>query len=120
MKNSTYNYRSNLVETNYTADLVKIIQAAGGIVTRVTPYCYSKSMYSASWIQRVQYTKDGENRVAYQLCGDGIYDEIFASWFWCPADRDPSLAVVNHLLRGEDTPSSFDEMPSDMVSVKFA
>ena len=120
MKNSTYNYRSNLVQTIKTQDLLKAMQSAGITVTRMTPFCFSKSMYAASWIQRIQYIKDGENRVAYQLCSDSIIDEVFGSWFWCPADRDPSLSVVNHLLRGDDTPSSFGEMPADMVSVKFA
>ena len=121
MKRVQYNHKRNLTVTDYTADVRKIIVAAGGKLVNMKPIRYSKSTYWASWVQRVEYIKDGENRVAYQYCSDGLEGEVFASWFWCPLESDCSYDYANTLVRPADNcPATYDEVPSDMLTEIYA
>jgi hypothetical protein len=115
MKRTQYNHASNLSK-GYTSSIVEIITANGGELVQTTNHNYSRRGYGATWLQRVEYKKDGESRIAYQFCGDGLDGEYFGTWFWSPAEHNCSLDFADRLCRPEWAMArEYDEMPSDMA-----
>jgi hypothetical protein len=116
MNRVQYRHHTNL-NKGYGRNLAELLPLAGCALVQITNHRYLKAGYGATWMQRIQYQKNGESRVAYQFCGDGINGEFFGSWFWCPMEHDCSLDFASDLVRPEWDKSNFrqyDELPEDM------